>query len=64
MGQPKTPGTMLQDGHNGTNVKVVLAAGTYLWTILPIPTGLGKGCFHGTSPEVQAPGSDATSRAF
>ena len=64
MGQPKTPGTMLQDGHNGTNVKVVLAAGTYPWTILHVPDWSGKGCFHWTSPEAQAPGSDATSRAF
>jgi hypothetical protein len=37
MGQPKTPGTMLQDGHTGANVKVVLAAGTYPWTIVPVP---------------------------
>ena len=64
MGQTKTPGTMLQDGHNGTNVKVVLAAGTYPWTILHVPDWSGKGCFHWTSPEAQAPGSDATSRAF
>jgi hypothetical protein len=37
MGQPKTPGTMLQDGQIGTNVKVVLAAGTYPWSNLFIP---------------------------
>jgi hypothetical protein len=29
MGQPKTPGTMLQRGYTHTNVNVVLAAGTY-----------------------------------
>jgi hypothetical protein len=50
MGQPKTPGTMLQDGYTVTNVNVVLAAGTYPWTNLFIPDWSGKGCFHGTSP--------------
>jgi len=50
MGQPKTPGTMLQNGYTDTNVLKVLAAGTYPWSILPIPTGLGKGCFRWTSP--------------
>ena len=45
MGQPKTPGTMLQDGYTDTNVKVVLAAGTYPWTILSVPHWSWQGLF-------------------
>ena len=56
MGQPKTPGTMLQDGYTDTNVKVVLTAGTYPWSIVHIPDWSGKGCFHVTSPATEEAG--------
>ena len=36
MGQPKTPGTMLQHGYTDTSVNEVLAAGTYAVDYLPI----------------------------
>jgi hypothetical protein len=64
MGQPKTPGTMLQNGYTDANVNKVLAAGTHPWTILPIPHWFGKGCFHRTSPAAQPPGSDAAKGEF
>ena len=48
MGQPKTPGTMLEDGYSDTSVNEVLAARTYC--ILSYRGGpLQDGCFHWTS---------------
>jgi hypothetical protein len=43
MGQPKTPGTILQNGYSDTNVKGVLAAGPYPYNILPIPRWFWQG---------------------
>ena len=50
MGQPKTPGTMLQDGYSDTNVNKVLAAGTYPWTMLSIPHWFWQGLLSWDKP--------------
>ena len=56
MGQPKTPGTMLQDGYTDTNVKTVLAAGTYPWTNLFIPHWSWQGLLSLDKPGGEAAG--------